>query len=125
MKRKAAQQTMEALSFDQFWEWLKNHGDCLLQVMGQESLLIDQYDFHWRLYDIDDIRVIELRRGKDVVAEIGLLSPLIDKVVGAENSEEDFTWDLLADDGETVVYRITMNHGYEKDEDIRSSKLLH
>ena len=37
------------LSFDEFWEWLMGHPNCILRAGTPDTILFDDEDFYWHL----------------------------------------------------------------------------
>ena len=37
------------LSFEDFWQWLLEHHNCILRAGTPETILYDEEEFHWNL----------------------------------------------------------------------------
>ncbi len=62
------------LRFDEFWRWLREHSDCILEAGTTSATLIDFDDYHWVFLEEEGQAVVQMRRGKDVVGEL-LINP--------------------------------------------------
>ena len=40
---------LTTLSFDEFWEWLMGHPNCILRAGTPDTILFDDEDFYWHL----------------------------------------------------------------------------
>ena len=40
---------LTTLSFDEFWEWLMGHPNCILRAGTPGTILFDDEDFYWHL----------------------------------------------------------------------------
>ncbi len=59
------------LPFEQFWNWLQRHRNCILRVGAGDSYVYDLEQFHWQFSEDDDRNgIVQLAFGKLVIAEI-------------------------------------------------------
>ncbi len=59
------------LTFEMFWRWLQDHGNCLLRVGSGEVMLMDHELTHWDFFEEDDGRaVVQAILGKSLVGEL-------------------------------------------------------
>lgn len=66
----SSSKTATPLTFDAFWRWLQEHGNCLLRAGSSEVMLMDHELMHWDFFDEDDGRVVvQSIVGKALVGE--------------------------------------------------------
>ena len=115
------------LSFDQFWDWLLDHPNCILRAGTTDSALYDLDAFHWHFSEEESgAPIIQLVRGKDLVGEI-IIDPQDVQFVqvtadnsgagGEEGGAGRFLFELIGGtEGETFpMYHFLMAHGLEEE----------
>ena len=65
----SAQETHEdafsTLTFDDFWEWVAAHPNCILRAGIQNSVIYDDEDYHWQFaQDNPETLLVQVIRGK-------------------------------------------------------------
>ncbi|MGZ3461482.1 MAG: hypothetical protein ACXU86_23570 [Archangium sp.] len=66
-------ETGVTLPFDQFWDWLLDHTNCILSIGTEESWLYDAEALHWVLFaEENGTPVVQLILGKRLVGEMVL-----------------------------------------------------
>lgn len=66
-------ETGTTMEFDRFWRWLRRHIHCIVRAGTADAYLYDQEDLHWHLdEDEDRTPIVQLMRGKQLVAELVL-----------------------------------------------------
>ena len=110
------------LAFDRFWRWLKHHSNCIIRAGTPDVWLHDHEDLHWHLdEDPDRNPVVQLIRGKQLIAEMVLEVRDVVFVQSTLDSEEDgerrYLFELVGgDQGEPyAVYHFLVAHGFEEE----------
>src|ERR1700690_2278159 len=126
-KRLAAVAT--TLTFDKFWAWLQDHGNCIVRAGTPEVVLLDHDDFHWRLKTEDEHSlVVQLGRAKDLVGEL-LMFPAEIAYVQVEPADAEGEWlfecVVESEKAREVAYHFVMAHEYDDGEHSRQEKWTH
>ena len=90
---------LTTLSFDEFWEWLMGHPNCILRAGTPDTILFDDEDFYWHLAGTGvEPRVVQVLRGKRLIGEL-LLEPGRINYVEEEAGEHDgeFVFQLISE----------------------------
>lgn len=107
------------LGFDEFWEWMRGHYNCVLRAGTQDVALFDDELLHWRFsrYDADSW-LIQVARGKMTVAEMALFPSRVSYVQVTEIGPEEFLYELIYDENGVaeVMYFFALTHDVESDE---------
>ncbi len=116
------------LQFDQFWRWLGGHVNCILRAGTPEAVLFDHEDFHWTILTEDEqTRVVQVARGKELVAEM-VVFPAEIAYVQAEQGDHEGEWVfecvIEGENAREVAYHFVMAHEYESGEH-KSEKWTH
>ena len=110
-----------SLRYDEFWRWLREHLDCILEAGTSSSAIYDFEDLHWEQAEEEDGRtVLQAVRGKNVAGEI-LVNPAdvvsVDASPDLESGDQGH-WLFEAMGGPkeepTVVAYFVMAHGIEE-----------
>ena len=84
---------LTTLSFDEFWEWLMGHPNCILRAGTPDTILFDDEDFYWHLAGTGvEPRVVQVVRGKRLIGEL-LLEP--GRITCVEGGQENMTENLF------------------------------
>jgi len=108
-----------SLPFDKFWSWLQAHANCILRAGTPDVLLFDHDDYHWHLANEDEMTLlIQLVRGKELVAEMVLLGNEIAYVECNTAENEEFLFECVVDTpaGREVAYYFAMAHEFDGEE---------
>ena len=71
------------LSFEDFWQWLLEHHNCILRAGTPETILYDEEEFHWNLTGNEaGNRVVQVVWGKRLLGELVVEPDLVTCVVG-------------------------------------------
>jgi len=103
------------LPFDKFWNWLQAHANCILRAGTPDVLLFDHDDYHWHLANEDEMTLlIQLVRGKELVAEMVLLGNEVAYVECNNVETEEFLFECVVETpaGREVVYYFAMAHEF-------------
>ena len=90
---------LTTLSFDEFWEWLMGHPNCILRAGTPDTILFDDEDFYWHLAGTGvEPRVVQVLRGKRLIGEL-LLDPERITCVegGAGEHDGEFVFQLISE----------------------------
>ncbi len=118
--KKTAKSPATTLPFDQFWAWLQRHANCIVRAGTPESVVYDDEDLHWHLaVEDDETLLVQVFRGKRVMAEIFLHPADVAYVQVEQRDEEEFQFELISEDERERVasWQFVLSHGYEDDEE--------
>lgn len=105
------------LSFQEFWDWVIRHPNCILRAGTQDTVVYDDEDYHWHFaIEAPDTPLVQVIRGKRLVAEILIARDRIAYVQGATGDlEGEHLFDLVIDDeaGRVTAYFFVLSHAYE------------
>lgn len=109
------------LPFDQFWQWLSDHPNCIVRAGTPEAILYDDDDLHW-LFGREDERtmLVQVLRGKRVVAELFLEPEQVSYVEGAPpDTTDEYSFELISEteNDRSVVGFFVLTHGLDEPED--------
>ena len=109
------------LSFDDFWQWLLEHHNCILRAGTPETILYDEEEFHWNLTGNGaENRVVQVVWGKRLLGELVVEPDRVTCVVGVPGEHEgEGVFELVSDtpQGRATIYFFTLAHGYEENEE--------
>ena len=108
-----------ALSLEKFWQWLHEHHNCIVRAGTPDTLLYDQEDLHWHLFEDRGGKLgVQLLRGKQILAEMAIVRSDVMYVEMAPSPETQghFDFQLLGGPEQDMValYHFEMAHGYEE-----------
>ncbi|MBJ6764984.1 serine/threonine protein kinase [Myxococcaceae bacterium JPH2] len=112
-------QPTRTLNFDAFWRWLQEHTNCILRCGSADTTLFDHDDFHWVLMEEDRQHVVQVLKGKSLVAEMVMAGREVTEVTLSTDpetgSEGHFLVELFGGPKEDpqVIYHFIMAHGME------------
>lgn len=105
------------LSFDEFWDWLSRHPNCILRAGTHDAVLYDDEDYHWHFaVESPDTPLVQVIRGKRLVSEILVARDRIAYVQGSVGEVEgEHHFDLVIEDesGQTTAYFFVLTHAYD------------
>ena len=109
---------LTTLSFDEFWEWLMGHPNCILRAGTPDTILFDDEDFYWHLAGTGvEPRVVQVLRGKRLIGELLLEPERITCVEGrAGEHDGEFVFQLISEAPRErrSPYFFVLPHGYEE-----------
>lgn len=105
------------LSFEDFWEWVVLHPNCILRAGIQNSVIYDDEDYHWHFAQDDpDAFLVQVVRGKRLVGEFVVSREkvaYVQSVAGDQEGEVLFEA-IAAEEAETpLVCFFVMSHGFD------------
>lgn len=105
------------LSFEDFWEWIVLHPNCILRAGIQNSVIYDDEDYHWHFAQDDpDAFLVQVVRGKRLVGEFVVSREkvaYVQSVAGDQEGEVLFEA-IAAEEAETpLVCFFVMSHGFD------------
>ncbi|MBU8896731.1 serine/threonine protein kinase [Corallococcus sp. H22C18031201] len=112
-------QPTRTLNFDAFWRWLQEHTNCILRCGSADTTLFDHDDFHWVLMEEERQHVVQVLKGKSLVAEMVMAGREVTEVTLSADpetgSEGHFLVELFGGPKEDpqVIYHFIMAHGME------------
>lgn len=115
MSKPSEQSPTAVLTFERFWRWVQRHPNCILRVATPEVVVYDDEDLHWHFDRAEGgLAMIEVIRGKRLMADIAVQSTDVELVQSSPGEENEFVFDLyLQGDDATPAYSFVMSHGYE------------
>jgi hypothetical protein len=108
----------QALTLAQFWRWLKLHYNCILRAGDDGCVVYDQPYLHWHLLEEDDdLLVVQVIRGKDLITELVIDQRQVMYVEAVPQEDNNVLFDLIGTgEGEPVsLINFLMSHGYEEE----------
>jgi hypothetical protein len=117
-----------ALSFEDFWEWLGGHINCIISAGTPEAVLYDHDDYHWHLdREGEDVLLVQVVRGKHLVGEIIIARGEVTHVEGKPRNEEEYLFEcfMRGEEGAIPSYFFTLSHGYEVEEPVQERRWVH
>lgn len=116
------------LPFDRFWTWIQTHPNCIVAAGTPETMIYDAEDYHWHFgAEEDGTLLVQVLRGKNIVAEILLSSRQVTYVQGERKGEEEYVFECVVEtDREPVVaYHFTLTHDYSPEETAKKGRWVH
>ena len=105
------------LAFEPFWSWLATHPNCIVRAGTPETVLYDDDDLHWHFAsEGSTTRLVQVLRGKRLVAELLVEPEEVSYVQGAAGEEEgEFLFELIAESEteQAVSWFFVLSHGYD------------
>jgi hypothetical protein len=108
------------LSFDEFWQWLLGHPNCIISVGTPDAVLYDHDDFHWQLEaDGKGEMLVQIVHGKQLVGEVVIPKGVITHVAAEEREEGEFLFECFVEgpQGPVASYAFTLSHGFSVEDD--------
>lgn len=117
------------LTFDEFWEWLIRHPNCILRAGSRDCVIYDDEDYHWHFaVEAPDMPLVQVIRGKRLVGELFIPSDEVAYVQGTLGEVEgEQVFDLIVE-GESeraVACFFVLSHGYDGDGSLESDLSRH
>ena len=116
------------INIQQFWTWLQAHPNCILSAGTPEAVLYDDDDYHWHLgSEGDDLLLVQVVRGKQVVGEIGIMPRRVAYVQTEAKDEEEFVFECIEETAEDRIaaWQFTMAHDYDAEEPVKGGRWVH
>ena len=109
------------LTFDDFWEWLSVHPNCILRAGIQNSVIYDDEDYHWQFaQDNPETFLVQVIRGKRLVGEFAVYRErvaYVQSMAGDQEGEVLFEA-VAAEEAESpLVCFFVMSHGFDAEID--------
>ncbi len=105
------------VTFEDFWDWLTMHPNCILRAGNATAVIYDDEDYHWHFaQDPEGGWLTQVRRGKRLVGEL-MISP--DEIAFVQGSlpdrEGEFLFELFGRGAEASlpIAFFVMAHGLE------------
>ncbi len=113
-------ETGATLEFERFWRWMKRHIHCIVRAGTPDAYLYDQEDLHWHLDEDDDrTPVVQLMRGKELIAEVVLDAPdilFVQVMPDPDGEQGQFLFEVIGGgaDNPQPVYHFVLTHGLDE-----------
>ncbi len=107
------------IPFERFWRWLIEHPNCIVEAGSTTIALFDFEDFHWTLSQDEGRAVVQMVRGKNLVAEMVLEpSELLFVQISIDSEGADrghWIFEVMAGTREEpfVAAYFVLNHGFD------------
>ncbi len=115
------------VSFEDFWQWINGHPNCILRAGTPEAVIYDDEDLHWRFATEDDETfLVQLIRGKRLLGELFIRPDQISFVQAVPQEREDeHVFELISDAGNRpfAAYFFVMTHGYNAETSFGSPRI--
>jgi hypothetical protein len=102
-------------SFNDFWNWLHLHVNCIIRAGTPDAVLYDDEDLHWNLERWSESYVVQLMRGKRILGEFHMFPERIsfieeERIEG--DREPEYQFSLMTEyEGQPVgAYIFVMSH---------------
>lgn len=106
------------LSFDEFWNWLIRHPNCILRAGTQDMVFYDDEDFHWHFaLEGADTPLVQIIRGKRLVGELLIAQDRIAYVQGVPGDVEgEHVFDLVVESeiDRLTAYFFVLSHAFDE-----------
>ena len=120
-------QISPTLEFDEFWNWLMVHPNCILRAGTATTVVYDDDDLHWQLSTDDpETYLVQAIRGKRLAGEILIARDSIAYVQSLEGEQEDeFLFELVVENESerATAYFFVVAHSYEVDDSEPSGRV--
>ena len=110
---------VNTLTFDEFWEWVQGHFNCILRAGTHDMAVFDDDSVHWRFSQFEgDSCLVQVARGKIAVAEFVLHPSRVSYVQVSELGPEEYLYELVydEDDSREIAYFFVLTHDFDEDE---------
>jgi hypothetical protein len=109
---------VKTYSFEEYWQWLMRHPNCILRAGSSDAVLYDDDDLHWHFAAEGAMLYLQVIRGKRILAELGVDSDRVSYVewVG-EEPEGEHLFELIEETQEQrfAVYFVVVSHPLEEE----------
>jgi len=114
------------LSFEQFWQWLQGHPNCIISAGTPDTVIYDHDDHHWQLHqEGQEQMLVQVIRGKSLIGEILIPAGSVSYVQGEPHGEAEgdaegeYIFDCFVDgpQGPVATYYFTLAHEYTPEEE--------
>ena len=117
------------LPFEKFWAWLQGHSNCIVRAGTADVVLFDHDDYHWHLAadQEDNVLLVQLVRGKELVGEVVLMPSDITYVQCEPADAEEFIFECVVETevARDVAYHFVLSHGYEDEQPQSTRRWTH
>ena len=116
------------LPFDTFWNWLLTHPNCVVRAGTPEAVVYDDENVHWHFtVEGTDTMVVQVVRGKQLVAEILVTPTDVAYVQGVAGEEDEYLFELISETetDRVAAYYFVLSHGYETPDRPSSGRAVH
>lgn len=104
------------LSFDEFWNWLMTHPNCIVRAGTPQAVLYDDEDLYWHFATEGPGTVaVQVLRGKRLLGELLIESEQVDYVQSTPAENEEYLFELISETEKErkAICFFALSHAYE------------
>ncbi len=119
---------VSTLPFEQFWNWLLQHPNCILRAGTPETAIFDDEDLHWHFATDGPTLFVQVIRGKRLVGELVLDPERVAYVQAySEDPEGEFVFELISENEKERIaaYFFVLSHAREEEPEERHGRAVH
>ena len=119
---------LATLPFEDFWNWLLLHPNCILRAGTPDAVVFDDDDLHWHFAADGVLLFVQVIRGKRLLGEVVIDSERVAYVQAlGEEREGEFLFELVSESESerTAAYTFVLSHAFDDDEPRRSEHAIH
>jgi hypothetical protein len=113
---KSIEHAATTLAFEKFWGWLQIHPNCIVRAGTPDMVVYDDQDLHWHFAADGDSQLVQVMRGKNMLAEIAVMPTDIGYVQGvAGEVEDEYIFELISETetNRVAAYHFVLSHGFD------------
>ena len=108
------------ISFEEFWQYLQYHGNCIVSAGTPDTVIYDHDDYHWHFArESAETLLVQVIRGKQMVGEILVAGTVVTFVQGMDKEGGEYLYECYVDDapgGPVAAYFFTLSHAHDPEE---------
>lgn len=107
------------LSFEELWQYLQYHANCIVSAGTADTVIYDHEDYHWHFAkEGKDTLLVQVIRGKHMVGEMLVSGTMVTFVQGVDKEGGDFLYECYVEgpEGPVAAYYFTLSHAHEPEE---------
>ncbi len=108
------------LSFEELWQYLQYHANCIVSAGTADTVIYDHDDYHWHFAkEGADTLLVQVILGKHMVSEMLVAGTMVTFVEGVDKEGGDFLYECYVDgpEGPVPAYYFTLSHAHETEEE--------
>ena len=116
------------LPFDEFWNWIFGHPNCILRAGTGQVVVYDAENLHWQFFTEKGYHYAQLLQGKRLLSEIVIDPETVSYVeVNDGDREEETFFEMIfeREDERGTAYFFVLTHGFHEEEDLETGRAVH